>query len=107
MHAVRDSFTEKSEECTVVDEHPVPPLTFNLAPPLFRPSSSPGPFVSPVIGLTHWSTIPMLVVDACTNVYLTVGFVWPVWRSAFPAARRLARISCIAAVASLVTSLYV
>ncbi|GAA5989134.1 hypothetical protein JCM11641_007607 [Rhodosporidiobolus odoratus] len=57
-----------------------------------------------IIGLQIWSTIPMLTVDAITNTYLTSAFIVPIWKSAFPKAQRLARVSAIAAFASLVTS---
>lgn len=57
-----------------------------------------------IIGLKIYATVPMLVVDACVNVFLTAAFIVPIARSRFPKARRLARNSCIAAVAALVTS---
>jgi hypothetical protein len=46
----------------------------------------------------------MLTVDAITNIYLTTAFIIPIWKSNFPKAQRLARVSAIAAVAALVTS---
>ncbi|BGP18892.1 hypothetical protein JCM10213v2_006972 [Rhodosporidiobolus nylandii] len=57
-----------------------------------------------IIGMRLWSTVPMLGVDAITNIYLTTLFIIPIWRSSFPKAQRLARVSAIAAVAALLTS---
>ncbi|GAA5911354.1 hypothetical protein JCM6882_002354 [Rhodosporidiobolus microsporus] len=57
-----------------------------------------------IIGVRFYATVPMLTVDAITNIYLTCGFIIPIWKSAFPKAQRLARVSAIAAVAALVTS---
>ncbi|GAA5835378.1 hypothetical protein JCM11251_005218 [Rhodosporidiobolus azoricus] len=57
-----------------------------------------------VIGVRFYATVPMLTVDAVTNVYLTAGFIIPIWKSAFPKAQRLARVSAIAAIAALITS---
>ncbi|ORY90700.1 hypothetical protein BCR35DRAFT_245923, partial [Leucosporidium creatinivorum] len=57
-----------------------------------------------IIGLKIYATVPMLVVDAAVNIFLTTAFVVPIARSQFHKARRLARNSCIAAVAALVTS---
>ncbi|BGP37518.1 hypothetical protein JCM10449v2_001424 [Rhodotorula kratochvilovae] len=57
-----------------------------------------------IIGLRLFATVPMLAVDALTNIYLTIGFVLPVWRSKNEKARRLAKVSSIAAIAALVTS---
>ncbi|GAA6048135.1 hypothetical protein JCM3770_003678 [Rhodotorula araucariae] len=57
-----------------------------------------------IIGLRLFATVPMLAVDALTNVYLTFGFVLPVWRSQNEKARRLAKVSSVAAIAALVTS---
>lgn len=57
-----------------------------------------------VIGLKTWASVPMLTVDAITNIYLTTGFVLPVWRSQNEKARRLAKVSSLAALAALVTS---
>ncbi|GAA6003347.1 hypothetical protein JCM10207_000287 [Rhodosporidiobolus poonsookiae] len=57
-----------------------------------------------LIGLRLYATVPMLTVDAITNIYLTVGFILPIWRSNFPKAKRLARVSAIAAIAALITS---
>ncbi|BGP13416.1 hypothetical protein JCM10213_008577 [Rhodosporidiobolus nylandii] len=57
-----------------------------------------------VIGLKLWATVPILAVDAVTNIYLTTLFIIPIWRSNFPKAQRLARRSAVAAVAALLTS---
>ncbi|GAA6039614.1 hypothetical protein JCM8097_002214 [Rhodosporidiobolus ruineniae] len=57
-----------------------------------------------VIGLRLYATVPMLTVDAITNIYLTSAFIMPIWNSNFPKAQRLARVSAIAAVAALITS---
>ncbi|GAA5914178.1 hypothetical protein JCM8208_003930 [Rhodotorula glutinis] len=57
-----------------------------------------------IIGLRLYATVPMLAVDAVTNIYLTTGFVVPVWRSKNEKARRLAKVSSLAAFASLITS---
>ncbi|GAA5854010.1 hypothetical protein JCM9279_003761 [Rhodotorula babjevae] len=57
-----------------------------------------------IIGLRLYATVPMLAVDAITNIYLTTGFCIPVWRSKNEKARRLAKVSSLAAFASLVTS---
>ncbi|GAA5873441.1 hypothetical protein JCM16303_001124 [Sporobolomyces ruberrimus] len=57
-----------------------------------------------VIGLKLYSTVPMLTVDAIVNIYLTAAFVLPVYRSRWHKAQTLALHSCIAAVASLITS---
>lgn len=57
-----------------------------------------------IIGLRLYATVPMLAVDAITNIYLTAGFCIPVWRSKNEKARRLAKVSSLAAFASLITS---
>ncbi|GAA5964778.1 hypothetical protein JCM3765_002553 [Sporobolomyces pararoseus] len=57
-----------------------------------------------VIGLKLYSTVPMLTVDAVVNIYLTAAFVLPVYRSRWHKAQKLAFNSCLAAIASLVTS---
>ncbi|GAA5975881.1 hypothetical protein JCM5350_000766 [Sporobolomyces pararoseus] len=57
-----------------------------------------------VIGLKLYSTVPMLTVDAIVNIYLTAAFVLPVYRSRWHKAQKLAFNSCLAAIASLVTS---
>ncbi|GAA5863943.1 hypothetical protein JCM8547_005288 [Rhodosporidiobolus lusitaniae] len=57
-----------------------------------------------IIGLRLYATVPMLTVDAVTNIYLTTAFIIPIWKSNFPKAQRLARVSAIAAVAALLTS---
>ncbi|GAA6003338.1 hypothetical protein JCM10207_000283 [Rhodosporidiobolus poonsookiae] len=57
-----------------------------------------------IIGLKLYATIPMLVVDFITNVYLSSGFIIPIYRSNFSKAKRLARVSMIAAIAALITS---
>jgi len=46
----------------------------------------------------------MLAVDALVNIYLTLAFVVPVWRSKWNKAQRLALNSCIAAIVALITS---
>lgn len=70
-----------------------------------RPRNRPSPFCSAcIIGLRIYATVPMLVVDAAVNIFLTTAFVIPIARSSFVKARRLARNSCIAAVAALITS---
>lgn len=49
-------------------------------------------------------TVPMLTMDAIINIFLTAGFVWPVFKAGFHNAKALAWNSCIAAIAALLTS---
>ncbi|SCZ91851.1 BZ3500_MvSof-1268-A1-R1_Chr5-3g08176 [Microbotryum saponariae] len=56
------------------------------------------------IGLKLYSTATGLAIDVLTNVLLTAAFIIPVYRSKFSRARRLARKSCMAAVAALALS---
>lgn len=46
----------------------------------------------------------MLTVDAIVNVFLTAGFVWPLYKAQFQQAKGLARSSCIASSVALITS---
>ncbi|GAA6003340.1 hypothetical protein JCM10207_000284 [Rhodosporidiobolus poonsookiae] len=57
-----------------------------------------------VIGLKLYATVPMLTVDSITNIFLTTGFVLPIYRSSMVKTQRLARNSAIAAIAALITS---
>ncbi|GAA5990603.1 hypothetical protein JCM10908_003148 [Rhodotorula pacifica] len=56
------------------------------------------------IGLKLYTTIPLLIVDTIANVFLSVAFLWPIWRSNSPEVVRLARRSAIAAFIALLTS---
>ena len=56
------------------------------------------------IGLKIWASVPVLTIDGIVNIYLTSGFVYPVFRAGFNQAKELARSSCIAAAVALVTS---
>lgn len=57
------------------------------------------------IGLRLFTTIPLLAVETVANLYLTLAFLLPIWRSKSPQILRLARRSSIAALISLATSL--
>lgn len=57
------------------------------------------------IGLKLFTTIPLLIVDTVANLYLSLAFLLPIWRSKSPQILRLARRSSIAALISLATSL--
>lgn len=57
-----------------------------------------------VIGEKRFATIPMLVVDALVNIYLTLAFSIPIWKTDLTRARTLAIKSSIAAFAALMTS---
>ncbi|GAA5954683.1 hypothetical protein JCM8115_004660 [Rhodotorula mucilaginosa] len=56
------------------------------------------------IGLRLFTTIPLLAVETVANLYLTLAFLLPIWRSKSPQILRLARRSSIAALISLATS---
>lgn len=56
------------------------------------------------IGLKIWSTVPMLTVDAIVNIFLTTGFIMPVFKAGFQQAGSLVKNSCVAAVLALITS---
>lgn len=49
-------------------------------------------------------TVPMLTVDVIVNLFLTSGFVYPVFKAGFTQAKSLAKSSCIAAGVALATS---
>ncbi|KWU44715.1 hypothetical protein RHOSPDRAFT_33798 [Rhodotorula sp. JG-1b] len=56
------------------------------------------------IGLKLFTTVPLLVVDTVANLYLSLAFLLPIWRSKSPQILRLARRASIAALVSLATS---
>ena len=56
------------------------------------------------IGIKIWGTVPILVVDFAVNVFLTAGFLKPVYKAGFGQAERLVKDSCLAACLALTTS---
>lgn len=52
-----------------------------------------------IIGVKLYSTTMGMAVDFSITLFLTFAFVWPIWRSKFDKARKLARNSIIAALA--------
>ena len=56
------------------------------------------------IGLKIWGTVPILVVDFTVNIFLTTGFLKPVYNAGFKKAGKLVKDSCLAACLALATS---
>lgn len=60
-----------------------------------------------VLSLRLWTLFPSLAMDCLANLYLSAAFIVPVARGRFSDAKRLARTSTVATLASLCVTLYV
>lgn len=58
-----------------------------------------------VLSLRLWSLFPSIAMDCLANLYLSAAFIVPVARGRFSDAKRLARTSTVATLASLCVTL--